>query len=942
MKKQISVMAAVCMITGAVNGIVPASAEVQANAFNEFITYSFEDGNISRMGGQNGPVISVEDNSGFLETKGLKLDVSGVTNQVAGIKINNCNAVGNSEYKLSAKVKFANAPTGKLSWRLYNWDAGNSDMKYLPCDYIPIGDGWYSVESTNLYPGNTSSSLMLDIRLNESQIVGSENPVYIDDVELIPVKADVNYGQQEVLEWNAGDTGILTFGNFNNGSYTVDDTGVRVNSKSYNHGVIVNGINKGVTIAEGYNYQIEMTVKLESGSFREKLQLPYSVNNPVCELIDETENLYKITSAPFAYSNVSGQLDKNRFFWACSNDGEETTVLIKQIKVTNLGKTFAPDLQEINTYAYTIDSNNEFAYGIVDKEFTVETENGETSTVTRAVVQQYTLDGTATDKYFDIATIDERYAFSVKYQTNYQLMLTAHDGIVAARPSVGLRQSGEEYIIDTNPVSICLMNFNEDSVTGNVKTYGFSGSGNVFDNKYGFTFMSVGNRLEIYQDSTGYRMGQSYIIPMNDTYSIYTDFDGKNPGKIAVASRCYGNGCKITDQTKIAVIDFDLDNAGRPRLLYNKETPENNSKMRVINLSEELNGVAEYFNPAQMFIEDNKLYVVSKATAFALSGEEALLIFDLSTDTPKFERKIVVSDFDSSSKQTISGIAPCGDYLAVFTTGGRMVLDNFENKLNNLYLIDAENYTWNSVKNPKIELNARAHMTGFTDKYIYSAKAKQDKNANSNKGAIVFESFEKSRKTTAPTIETSGLVNDSAVFNIPELNGSSNVNYQILMSEDNKNWAIVQNGITNEKQITLKLKDKMTGKYLKLNTIYDDQTYSYGTVVTDNRLFGLSVSLPESFDECVKPIVTVNGTAPSDFSNNFKVILAFYKMNENNANELVGSKIFDYNPAAGELIGENAQIPSDADTAMAFLWDNMQSIKPYSQKATVVKTIIEE
>ncbi|MDY3929269.1 MAG: hypothetical protein SOZ34_07915 [Clostridia bacterium] len=961
MKKQISVFAALCMAVSAAGGMVSVSAEDTTNTFNEFITYSFEDDYIGNMGGQNGPVIEVAENGGYLGTKGLKLDVSAVTSSIAGIRIGGCDAVGGSEYKLTAKVKLAESPTGKISWRLYNWDkdeAGNeinSSMAYKECAYKDIGDGWYSVEGSAVYPGNDSTSLMLDIRLNERQIVGSANPVYMDDISLIPVKADFAYGQPQVLEWNAGEN-TLSFGKFNNGVVgEPSEEGVRVTSTGYNQGVIVNKLSNGVTLAQENQYKIEMIAKLESGAFSTtNFKLPYGTKVPDIELIDETESLYKITSQTFTGASVwSGQFDKDRFYFGFADSS--ATILIKQIKFTNLGKTFAPEQQEINTYAYTVDTNNEYAYGIVDKEFTVatttepeETTEGttegtteETTTVTRAVVQQFNLDGTATGKYFDITTLDERYEFATKYDKNYQLVMSAENGIVTARPSKGIKLSNGEYVEDTNPISICIMDFNGDTVTGKVNYFASSGNGNSMYHTHGFTFVAWGSTLAVYNDSTGYRMGNAYTMSVSDIYNMYVDWDGENSGKIYVASRCYGNNSTITDNSKIVIVDFDLDDAKRPQLVYDANAPENNSKETVINLKTELAGVTGYFNPAQMFVMNDKLYVVSKSTGFVTS-EEYLLVFELSTETPRFEKKLTVKDFNSSSNETITGIAPCGDYLAVFTTAGRRVLDSFASNSNNLYLIDAESHTWDSENNPKITLNARAHMTGFTDKYVYAAKAKQDANANSNLGSILFERFEKSKKVTAPEIDTTGIISDNAVFTVPDLSGASEYSYKILASADNSNWVILQNGITNAAQLTYKLTDKLSDKYLKLEVVYNDESYSYGIAKAADKIFGLKAALPENFSECVRPSVEVLGTVPSGYNGSFKVVLAFYATNENNASELVGTSVFDYDASTGVLSGEDAQIPENADNCAAFLWNDLQTIRPYSPKATAVKATVTE
>lgn len=233
-------------------------------------------------------------------------------------------------------------------------------------------------------------------------------------------------------------------------------------------------------------------------------------------------------------------------------------------------------------------------------------------------------------------------------------------------------------------------------------------------------------------------------------------------------------------------------------------------------------------------------------------------------------------------------------------------------------------------------------MTGFTDKYVYAAKAKQDVNANSNLGSILFEILEKSKKVTAPEIETTGIISDNAVFTVPALSGASEYSYKILASADNSNWVILQNGITDAAQLTYKLTDKLADKYLKLEVVYNDESYSYGIAEATDKIFGLKVTLPENYSECVRPSVEVLGTVPSGYNGSFKVVLAFYATNENNASELVGTSVFDYDAATGVLSGEDAQIPENADNCAAFLWNDLQTIRPYSPKATAVKATVTE
>lgn len=819
MKKLLSTLLIICIVAVSnVSDIMRAEAETNVS---DFVEYSFEDGSAGTLREQNKTkIVGIDENGGYLNTNGLRLDTSSVETSIAGIQQWGIHAENNEEFSFSMKVKFAQKPLSKINWRLYNYEAPeNQTMTYVMCTYKELGNGWYLAESTGTYPGKASKDLRLDIRLNESQILGSDMPVYIDDLIFIPKAADIKFADT-VFEWNAGDKETLTFRPFNNGGVEELYEGIRVTSSAGHIGVLIENLNKGIELKEGDGYRIEITAKLESGKLLNNIQLPYGVNSPEIELIDEQNGIYKIKSQSFVFSegNTEDDFLKQRFKFGF---GDGTAVLlINKIKIENIGKTPVPKLLELNTYAYTVDSNNEYAYGIVYK-----SENDEDEK--RAVIQQYRLDGTATEKYFDIASVDSRYKIAAECTTLYQTELFAENGTVLARvvrgPADGSDDKADEYY-----QGYAAVNFNESEPKALIKSLGRSGNASAMDYLNGFTFFARGGDISI-RKPDGNPLGHR-SVSVSDIYGLYVDWDKKNPGRIIIAPRCYNGTGAIGDNSNISIINFNLDSAGRPNL--------NDSTETVINLKTTLTDIG-CFNPAQMFVRNDKLYIVSTSTTYACN-DNYLIVFDLSGDVPVYEHRLTVSDFDSvSSSEHITGIAVLGDSLAVFTSDGRRILDNHAKGVNSFYIIGAKDYQWNSKENPKVSLNARAYSVGFNDKYIYASKAKQDVNANSNIGAILLpiENIMK-RQAVTPKIEISDENSGCAVVTVPKINGADSYRYKLLISKDKENWAILDNGISSDDKIICTKGTVLDGKYLRVEIVYCDMVYSYGTAESERISFG--------------------------------------------------------------------------------------------------------
>lgn len=958
MNKRLSIFMALIMLLCMTTSTVLADSTVVTDAFDEFVTENFENGEVGSLTIQNaggGEAPAAVAGKGYNGSYGAALDYSKCTIYVAGFRVAQKQAFANKEYGLSLKIKYPAdvTPTANMSFNIYN-DA-NRGMSYVNLKYTALEDGWYLAEGKGTYPGNDTTNLIVDIRINEQFLSdGEDDPIYVDDIVLTPVEKRVGHGEPSVFEWNAGDGKTkLTYGtNGWNGAKIEEqaDGRLKIHSTAQNNGIDVSIVKGLFPVTEGNMYRIEMIGEV-TGTLATNIFMPTNGKVAKSELL--TDGKYRIVNEFIADSTFAHFLQSNgtnaRLFCGFGTSAG-TDFYMETLRITDYGKIW--NNTDIATYAYTIDTNNEYAYGLVDKQIVTQEATDDTEAVveTRVVVQQFNLDGTPTDKYFDIKTIEEGNEFATAPTGNYHLKLMAENGKVIARTKyykkITTVDNGDGTTTESaswvaNPVSVCLMDFNSEEAQGYVYNVGTSGAGNAVYLKNGFLFVAMGTVIMAYKTDMA-NLGQlSYLrTHTNNPHEIYVDWDGVNPGRIiSVSGSNYGDAfISSSYPAVVGVLEFGIDNINRPKFDSDITTYKGTDLTAAIT---EAVGVTSNagFMPVQVYLEGNKIYVVSTSYG-AVCKNDYIWVFDLASDNSvTINKKIALSDVDSSLSGRVTGIAPNGQYFTLFTSDGRRIEDSAVPSASYICTVDKD--TFKRVDEyANYPISSRASSIGWTDKYIYGSYNFYNTSNSTQmaKGAVYFD---KSAEKVTPVITTDSIVGGKATFTIPTVSETNIAYYRILATSDGIGYNVIDSGVTSAESISVKLTEELAGCKLKLELAYADKLSSYGSAETADRVFMLRTALAENFADCTIPSVVVKGDIPANYNKVLKLILAFYKTNENGASELIDSRVYDYNPQTGAITGEAMTIPAGADTVSAFLWDSLEEMTPCSPKASVSKTVEE-
>ena len=382
------------LVTSLVTFEVSADAAVETNAFNEFVTESFEDGTVGSLTIQNAgdgaddPV--VEAGMGYKGSYGVSLDYTNCTTSIAGFRVIQKQAVANTEYELSLKIKYpvGNTPSGKMSFIVYNQN--NRQMSYANLSYTALEDGWYLAEGTGIYPGNDTTNLTVDIRINENFIQRLADTIYVDDIMLSPVEKNVGHNEPVSFEWNAGDS-TLNFPTtgWNKAQMEVQNDGrVKITSTANNNGLDVTVGSNLFSVVAGNMYRIELIGEVK-GTLSTSIGMPFTDAGATYEVLSNGK--YRIVRDFIADATKHSYFIGGRIFCGFGvTDG--TDLYLETLRVTDFGKVNENVFGE--TYAYAIDTNNQYAYGLIDKEIVIQeaTDDTEAVTETRVVVQQFNLD----------------------------------------------------------------------------------------------------------------------------------------------------------------------------------------------------------------------------------------------------------------------------------------------------------------------------------------------------------------------------------------------------------------------------------------------------------------------------------------------------------------------------------------------------------------------